>query len=78
MIMATDYPELIAKGKALQRAHVVHVVFGGQTRLAQLLGVTQSTVNHIIYGRRRSRRIERDVEKKLRRIRPDLVDLWSA
>lgn len=78
MIMATEYPELIRKGKAIQRAHVVHVVFGGQTRLARLLGVTQSTVNHVIYGRRSSRRIERAVSEKLRRVRPDLADLWAA
>lgn len=78
MIMTKDYPELLLRGKAIQRDLVVRSLFGGQTALARLLDVTPSFINHFIWLRRRSRRADRFVTERLRRARPDLVGAWSV
>ena len=77
MIMTRDYIDLAKRSKAIQRDLVVREIFRGQTALARLLGVTQSTVNHVIWFRRRSERIEKFVADRVKRARPDLLDLWQ-
>lgn len=76
MIMPGEYAELLARGKAIQRDAVVRLVFRSQTRLARILGVLPETVNHVVWGRKRSRRIEEYVAAEVKRVRPDLLDCW--
>ncbi len=77
MIIPREYPTLAWRIKSIQRDTVVRVLFGGQTRLAAIMGMSQPMVNHVIWGRRRSRRIEEFVAAQARRLRPDLLDLWQ-
>lgn len=77
MIMADRYHRQVIRGKQLLRAEIVRRVFGSQTALAEILGVTQSTVNHIIFLRQSSERLDREITERIRAVDPGLVKPWA-
>lgn len=77
MLTDREYAEAIIKGKGFQRAHVVQVLFGGQEALARELGISRYAVNHAIYSRSASQRIEEYVLARIRKDRPELEKLWE-
>jgi len=78
MITTQEYPGLLLRGKGIQRDMVVRAVFHSQTRLAQFCGVTPGYINHIIWLRRSCDQIDRLVAEQVKRLRPDLLDAWTA
>jgi hypothetical protein len=72
-----DYIELAKRSKGIQRNLVIQEVFGSQVGLALLLGVTRGAVNHIVWLRGASDRIEHFIADEVKRRRPDLLDLWQ-
>lgn len=72
-----DYTDASIRAKGFQRAHVIQVLFGGQQALGGLLGVTRGAVNHAIYSRSPSARIEEYVLARIPQDRADLRRMWE-
>jgi len=72
-----SYIDLAKRSKGNQRNLVVQEVFSGQAALARLLGVTRSMINQVVWLHATSDRIEQFILERVKRARPDLLDLWQ-
>jgi len=77
MLTDREYTETVIRSKGIQRAHVVQVLFGGQQALADLLGITRYAINHVMFSRSESERVEQYVLARIPEDRADLRRLWE-
>jgi len=77
MLTNKEYTETVIRSKGIQRGHVVQVLFGGQQTLADLLGITRYAINHVIFSRSESERVEQYVVARIPEDRADLRRLWE-
>ncbi len=76
MLDPKEIAQIAIRSKAFQRRVIVLKHFGSQAALARELGITRSTVSHVIALRRKSAPIENYVIARLQNLAPDWVGMW--
>jgi hypothetical protein len=76
MLDPREIAQIAIRGKAIQRRMVVERFFGGQAKLARELGITRSTVCHVVALRRKSNPIENYVAARVRNLDATWLGLW--